>query len=472
MATNQTLLSRKFYKHYMFSDKLADNYKSFFSIIVIAGIHENREFRCFEFGDNESHYHVVGEAKYSNRILRDMSAERLAGADITGGSHARDLFLLSRQKHMVDEAHFDNTIKYINRQCGEILLDNSSKFTWPKNHAGIFGVIDDIMEPENISTENMMEFRKRYPVKDSWKNLAFKKGISSKIIDELEKMERVRQREDESRVMTTSELKQAASQWPVLEVCKKLLYLCECMPQNTGYSLILCGVADTFKSTITRILARTFGPYCVWNGSQFMQRDILKYDTPAKKGIKTIVVEEMRWVDTTKKITLEHTLNTLKEQLIGAGQDVRLAKNTKSNIDLKLKIERMFISMNPSREVDFKTLLQSVQSKPEWTKRFIVYNMDQHIQEFKKLRANPANIILWANASEMEDLLAKVLSKQEYLERAEFEFDESSQDSDNTFWLQNDIVCKAAAIKRDLDEGSDTESIDKKSKSDDFIFLD
>lgn len=104
---------------------------------------------------------------------------------------------------------------------------------------------------------------------------------------------------------------------------------------------------------------------------------MLKYDTAARQGISTIVVEEMQWVDVQHKITLEKTMCSVKEQLTGAGINVRMAK-TKSNVqdDIQLKINNIIISMNNDNIVNYQILQSLINSKPEFKRRFLVINMD------------------------------------------------------------------------------------------------
>ena len=373
-----------FFKHYMVMASLQTDIKSWFRTIVICGLHDNSHLPCDDYPG--THYHILGEAKYSNRMIRDMSLQRLQQSGIIGGQEAKDSFMAGRQRHVVDANHFKNTIEYIKRQCQHIMIDNSTKYAYPKT--SIFTIIDDVITPEDIAVEEMMEFRKRYPKKDSWKPLAYKKGIPAKVIEQLDNMEKQRTREDMSRDISTCEMAKCAQNWPMLKVIRDLIYEIERMPQNTGCCVVLIGAADTFKSTINRIIARYYGEFDLWPGSQFIQRDILKYDTPAKKGIKTIVVEEMMWVDHARKISLEKTMNLIKEQLIGSGLDVRLAKNQKNNdIGLKLKIERILCSTNPDKDVSFRILHTLTTLKPEFNKRFMVCDMDQYKYEFKRLRS-------------------------------------------------------------------------------------
>ena len=85
----------------------------------------------------------------------------------------------------------------------------------------------------------------------------------------------------------------------------------------------------------------------------------------------------MQWIDIQHKITLEKTINSIKEQLTGAGLDVRLAK-TKSNLtdDVKFKMDYLLISMNETEYVNYRTLASMINSKAEFRRRFVLINMD------------------------------------------------------------------------------------------------
>lgn len=128
---------------------------------------------------------------------------------------------------------------------------------------------------------------------------------------------------------------------------------------------------------MNRIFGLSFAPYALWPGSQLVQRDILKYDSAARNGVSTIVVEEMEWVDLQHRKTLESTLNSIKEHLSGDGLDVRLSKNMKNKIEgLKFKMDYCLISMNPSNIVNYEVLNTRINSKEEWKRRFYVIDME------------------------------------------------------------------------------------------------
>lgn len=448
--------TKRFYKHYMI-DTLCGNeeeIKTWFNYIAIIGIHDIMDSEeCPDM--SQRHYHILGEAKFTNRHLRDMSIERLNIAGIQGGMTSRDIFMCGRQKHILDAKHFENTIKYIKRQCGSIIQEAESPVYAAKYD--VFTMLDDLCDPYKFTEAQMEQFRERFPITNQWRKLIGEYRLPSQLIEKLQCMEEQRQHEDKAKAFTQLEKEILIWNYPYMKIIKKLKYMVEQMPQNTGCCLIMCGKANTLKSTTARILAKCYGRYCVWPGSQWIQRDILKFDTPARKNITTIVCEEMQWYDVAKKITLENTLNSIKEQLTGAGIDVRTAK-TKSNAtdDLKLKIERLFISMNPSERVNYRILKEIIMKKEEYSKRFIVYNMDQHIDEITELIKHDSAANHWQECSDrMEELLAKALTKPGALDQIEYEYDENSVDKD-----QYDVRIELTNKLKELEDELPSELLD------------
>jgi len=207
--------------------------------------------------------------------------------------------------------------------------------------------------------------------------VAAQKKLSKFAIKSLEEMEAQRKHEDGIRPLSFEEKHSLMPNMPILNHAASFRNQLQAHDQNSGVCLILCGGALMCKSTINRIIAESFGEYAIWPGSQWIQRDPLKFDTAARQGISTIVVEEMQWIDVQHRISLDKTINSIKEQLTGAGLDVRLAK-TKSNMqdDIKFKMDYLLISMNETEFVNYRTLSQMINSKPEFKRRFLVINMD------------------------------------------------------------------------------------------------
>lgn len=183
-------------------------------------------------------------------------------------------------------------------------------------------------------------------------------------------------KEDENLPLSKTELKQLIPFRNFIEFIRSIKIKLDAHPRNSGYVCILGGKASTYKTTICEILAMAYGPYHVWPGTQFIKEDVFKYDFAARAAISTIVIEECRWLSLHKKITLNDTFCSIKEQLSGAGLHVRLAKNKTSIDDLILKIERFFISFNPDEYIDIQTMNDLINRKLEFKRRFNLYNMD------------------------------------------------------------------------------------------------
>lgn len=321
------------------------------------------------------HYHVVGESKFTQRQLRDSSLATMRSAEIRGGLESKGFFLSARVKPIESAIHFDRLVAYLKRKNNTVYENESITYGGANNF--VWRALDEAEEPQRFNNEEMSEFRRRFPLINSWKKVAAQKKLSKRVVVELEEMEQQRKWEDNIRPLSDEEKHSLMPNLPVINHAFNLRNQLISHDQNSGVCMILCGGALMCKSTINRIIASSFGEYAIWPGSQWIQRDPLKFDTAARQGISTIVVEEMQWIDVQHRITLEKTINSIKEQLTGAGLDVRLAK-TKSNVtdDIKFKMDFLLISMNESEYVNYRTLAAMINSKAEFRRRFILINMD------------------------------------------------------------------------------------------------
>lgn len=362
-------------KHYIIDkanwDLSCDQIRTLFKTIRIACTDVDKD----QNNNLRPHYHVLGEAKVSQRKMRDWSLNHLRAADIRGGLEAKGFFLTARIKNIESLKHFNNTVDYLKRKNATFFEDESVGFGPTQNP--VWRVLDEAEEPAKHSKEDMCEFKRRFPIINGWKKVAAQRKLSKFAIQQLESMEIQRKFEENIRELTSEEKHELLPNLPILSHAQNLRTQLINHDQNSGVCLILCGGALMCKSTINRILAESFGEYAIWPGSQWIAKDTLKFDSAARQGISTIVVEEMQWIDIQHRITLDKTVNSIKEQLTGAGLDVRLAK-TKSNIqdDLKLKIDYLLISMNETEYVNYKILSNLINSKAEYRRRFLVINMD------------------------------------------------------------------------------------------------
>lgn len=323
------------------------------------------------------HYHIVAEAKMSQRQIRDASLATLRSAEIKGGLETKGMYLTARIKGIESAVHYNRLIAYLKRKDENGILHEDESVTYGGANNFVWRALDEAEEPQRFNDEEMSEFRRRFPLINSWKKVAAQKKLSKRVVVELEEMEQQRKWEDNIRPLSDEEKHSLMPNLPVINHAFNLRNQLISHDQNSGVCMILCGGALMCKSTINRIIASSFGEYAIWPGSQWIQRDPLKFDTAARQGISTIVVEEMQWIDVQHRITLEKTINSIKEQLTGAGLDVRLAK-TKSNVtdDIKFKMDHLLISMNENEYVNYRTLAAMINSKAEFRRRFILINMD------------------------------------------------------------------------------------------------
>ena len=361
-------------KHYII-DAENVNYKqvkSLFSSVRIIALHEETKE-----GKKESHFHVLGEAKFSKRTLRDMSIHSLLHHGIIGGLEIKERFVSNstKIKNIEGAKHFEHTVQYLKRKDKVLFEDETIQ--WVGTVSSAFKALDEAMVPSKYDRTEMAEFRRRFPLVNSWKKQVVKANLKSNFIAAFQGMEKQRQYEDSTTPLSVQEVDLLIPNIPLLQHAHNLKLQMQCHDQNSGVCMILCGQALTCKSTLTRIIAQSLGEYSIWPGSQWITKDNLKFDTAARQAISTIVVEEMQWIDLQHRITLEKTLCSIKEQLTGAGLDVRLAK-TKSSFqdDIKFKLDFLLISMNENEFVTYKVLAAAINSKPEYKRRFILINMD------------------------------------------------------------------------------------------------
>ena len=363
-------------------------------------------------GKVEQHYHVLGEAKVTKRVMRDMSLNDIRGASIQGGLESKGFYLTSRPCQVQSQQHFNNIIAYLKRKNGTFFEDESVVYG-PKVNP-IWCMLEEAERPTTHSKEDMQEFRRKFPLIDAWRPYVAKLKMNPKkakmIVDQLESMETQRKYEDVLSPITDEEKHLLLPNMPLLSHAFKMRNAIINHDQNSGVCMVLCGSALMCKSTINRILGHSFGEVAVWPGSQWIAKDMLKFDSAARRGISTIIVEEMQWIDIEHRVSLEKTINSIKEQLSGAGIDVRLAK-TRSALtdDIKLKIDQLLISMNETPLVNYRVLSQMINSKPEYKRRFLIVNMDDpNYEDIVKCRTRKDNN--WVGRElQMEVLAAKAI---------------------------------------------------------------
>lgn len=325
--------------------------------------------------NKQPHYHILGEAKFSPRYIRDAAVATLHGMGIRGGIESKNLYGSANINNVKGPIHWNNIIAYLKKK--DVIYVDNDAIEYSGGLLSLWQVIDERKTPQKFATSDMEVFRYRYPIIDSWKKEAAQLNLDSKHVKKLMDLERQRKFEEGIRELTLDEQHELLPNMPILAHAKNLRDQLIGHDTNSGVCLVLCGSALMCKSTINRVIASSLGEYHIWPGSQWIAKDMLKFDSAARQGISTIVVEEMQWIDVQHKISLDKTMCSIKEQLTGAGINVRMAK-TKTNVqdDITLKISNIIISMNNDHLVNYNVLQQLINSKPEFKRRFLIINMD------------------------------------------------------------------------------------------------
>lgn len=335
----------------------------------------------------KSHWHkyIIGVPKITKRNIHDMSKALLETMGFTN-PNAKVALMTCHFNTIKDQSHFDNLVNYIKKKT--VVYENDSvKFS----ESNRFDILDKIRELKNNrnkhSKEEMDRFRKDYLAYNSWNSDCIKLRLSKVFSDHLQSLEDQRLKKDENIPLDKDDLKKLVPFKDFISFIRNIRIKLDAHPTNSGYACILSGKANTYKTTICEILTKSYGQYHVWPGTQFIKEDILKYDSAARAAISTIIIEECKWISLHKKITLNDTFCSIKEQLSGTGLNVRLAKNKSSIDDLILKIERFFISFNPDEYIDFNTMNDLINRKAEFKRRFYIFDMDS--MEYKNLYGKP-----------------------------------------------------------------------------------
>lgn len=288
--------------------------------------------------------------------------------------NAKAAFMRMHFSPITSEEHYQNIVNYIKRKT--VLYENEGIKYLPNNRKTVCQKIREMKNKPKHTPEEMAEFRHDYPQYNSWKKTSVQLRLSKSYTDELQSLEDQRMKEDQYLPLSKDEIKKLVPFKKQLEWLRDQRIKLAAHPDDAGYAVIFSGRSGSFKTTFAEILAMSFGAYHSWPGTMLVKDDILKYDSAARAQIDTIIIEECKWISLHRKITLDDSLCTLKEQLSGTGLNVRLAKNKSSIDDLQIKIERFFISFNPDCFVDYATLNNAINAKAEFKRRFYIYDMD------------------------------------------------------------------------------------------------
>ncbi|RNA16168.1 hypothetical protein BpHYR1_029846, partial [Brachionus plicatilis] len=325
----------------------------------------------------KKHYYILGIPKLFKRAARNLSKITL---EQMGISHhlARQAFNSMYYGEIKDFNHYENLVNYIQRK--KVIYENTN-ITWVSQGNRVMDTIERMKAPNKFSKDDMAHFRRMYPEPNSWHADVIKLKLTKSYTDQLEQMEAQRCDEDSKKPLIDSDYEKLAPFKAYLEPLRNVRVKVDGHETNSGWCLVICGKAATYKTTANLILAQSYGPYHVWTGHQYIEKDVLKYDDAARAQIEQLVIEEMAWTSLPHKKTLDDTLCS------GADLNIRLAKNKSWLEGLKMKIKRFFMSYNPDNIIDFETLNKKINSKMEFKRRFYVLDFDS--LEYANLFAKP-----------------------------------------------------------------------------------
>lgn len=359
-----------------------DILKTCFTIIIAAALDINKH--------GIKHFHIIGTLNFNckPRQLRDKS--KIAGVKLH--PDVREALLNKPKEDFIGTIkYFDNAWDYIALKDNHMVpmtkeLREKYRSELPEEYSSkksklTLEELDEKLKQGLRTDAELNEFRSKYPTSQDWrKYIQLNPGVSQELTKEFETLE-LQYRNMIFNKPPSDMDRQIVSKGTWLYWLTSFLWIQMdnlYKDNNIGVAMILQGKADTCKSTISRILGLVNGPCLKWTGSQFIKDDLLKWDSALRQGSQTIVIEEMVWQDINKKITIENTLNLLKEQLTGSGANLRMSKaggGGKSDSP-ESQIKYFIVSMNDDAHKTAETIRGVVKGKEELLKRIIVVDMD------------------------------------------------------------------------------------------------
>lgn len=160
------------------------------------------------------HYHILGEAKVSQRKMRDWSLNNIRAADIKGGLEAKGFYLTASIKNIENLKHFNNTVEYLKRKNNTIFEDENVVFGTMANP--LWRILDEAEEPAKYNQQDMLEFKRRFPIVNSWHSTVAKQKLSKWSVKVLEEMEAQRKHEERIRNLSDEEKHLLLPNLPIL----------------------------------------------------------------------------------------------------------------------------------------------------------------------------------------------------------------------------------------------------------------
>ena len=443
----------KYVKHYWIpADIIDDNeLKHLFSRIIIKGYDQEHDRKKYPTeAQYKAHWHVMGVSRWNGTNKLNRHSGKTFGFFKTKDWVKPVQFMIHHHKAISSGEHWKNCYYYIKRK---------EKVTW--NEDLTFELDPEVECPEFFaaikkrekiifSKKMMAIFRSEYPQQIDWLSKIYADEWSSAMIKTHYKLEAQRFEEDRTRPLDIEDYRKVAHLRLYIAWLYKMRAKWEQHPTDSGYAIIFAGKAATYKSTMCRILAGSFGKYHKWTGTQFIKEDILKYDSMVKCCIQTLIVEEMKWQSPEKRITQRTALDDLKSFLTGDGIQVRTTKTGKDPVhDVELHLTRIFLSYNPSVDNGtFEQLDTKINTTPEYARRFYHINVDEIVGE-----GGPLYNVLHSNIKytrEFTTIITKILMNNKNFEDFQYflktgylpkvvEEDEETQypDLDDPIWSEN-----------------------------------
>ncbi|CAF0753490.1 unnamed protein product [Brachionus calyciflorus] len=123
--------------------------------------------------------------------------------------------------------------------------------------------IEQYNKPSKHSKEDMDRFKKQFPLKNYWKQVAAKKVFKPHQIKFLTEHEQKRKYEEGIRDLTTDEKHQLLPYMLILNHAKKMRNQLIFQDNNSGVCMNLCGGSGMCKSTINRTILNSLGEFVI-----------------------------------------------------------------------------------------------------------------------------------------------------------------------------------------------------------------
>lgn len=346
---------------------------------------------------NGTHTHLIYERKLGKKVIQDTSKATL------GISNTLKAALLragrTDEKFIGDLKWLQHATEYILKKevtyksdvYDEMiaLLPQTYQPKRSKARVNLINVIES-MEEATISHAELVEFREAFPSQGDWlSKVQNMPQLHKSKIDYLGACEKQWRKYNVSRPPVKEEYESYLhNAWLVDIVMQVYKRMQQTINENgVGCAIILSGSADTCKSTICRIVGHLLEPFQIWTGTQWLGNDNLRWDTCNKIQAQTLITEEMKWqVSMGRGQTLEETIDSIKEQLTGAGANNRTNKSGAAKTeDVQSNLKFFMFSMNET-DITFSDLVSLIVPREDLIKRFVLLNLDNYKNDIKTYR--------------------------------------------------------------------------------------